>query len=161
MPSEFVIAATALLMLLGLAGSVLPVLPGPPLIVLGAFIYAWHRDFTVITWTHLAILMALAACSQVLDYTATALGAKKFGASRWGMLGACAGGVLGLAGAGIIGVIIGSFAGAVLLELIQGRHVRQSMKIGLGTLLGFLGGTIGKLLIALIMIGIFISRALQ
>jgi len=161
MPSEVVIVAAALLMLLGLAGSVLPVLPGAPLILLGALLLAWHTDFALITWTHLAILGALAACSQVLDYTATALGAKKYGASRWGMIGAFAGGLFGLAGAGFLGLVLGSFGGAMLCEAIRGRPLRQAMQIGMGTLLGLLGGTIGKLLIALLMIGICISGALQ
>ncbi|MDO9210561.1 MAG: DUF456 domain-containing protein [Deltaproteobacteria bacterium] len=150
--------ATIALMLIGLIGSVLPFIPGSPLILLGAFIYAWYTDFLVVTWGTLVILLLLTVLSQILDYLASILGAKKFGASRWGMSGAFLGGIIGLFSGGILGILIGPFIGALLLELLHGQDLPASLKIGLGTLVGFLGGAIGKIIIALTMIGIFLVK---
>jgi uncharacterized protein YqgC (DUF456 family) len=145
-------------MLIGLIGSVLPFVPGSPLILLGAFVYAWYTDFLVVTWGTLVILLLLTVLSQILDYLASILGAKKFGASRWGMSGAFLGGIIGLFSGGILGILIGPFIGALLLELLHGQDLPASLKIGLGTLVGFLGGAIGKIIIALTMIGIFLVK---
>lgn len=150
--------ATIALMLIGLIGSVLPFIPGSPLILLGAFIYAWYTDFLVVPWGTLVILLLLTVLSQILDYLASILGAKKFGASRWGMSGAFLGGIIGLFSGGILGILIGPFIGALLLELLHGQDLPASLKIGLGTLVGFLGGAIGKIIIALTMIGIFLVK---
>ncbi|MDO8955839.1 MAG: DUF456 domain-containing protein [Deltaproteobacteria bacterium] len=150
--------ATIALMLIGLIGSVLPFIPGSPLILLGAFIYAWYTDFLVVSWGTLVILLLLTVLSQILDYLASILGAKKFGASRWGMSGAFLGGIIGLFSGGILGILIGPFIGALLLELLHGQDLPASLKIGLGTLVGFLGGAIGKIIIALTMIGIFLVK---
>jgi uncharacterized protein YqgC (DUF456 family) len=156
--STIIIMATIALMLIGLIGSVLPFIPGSPLILLGAFIYAWYTDFLVVTWGTLVILLLLTVLSQILDYLASILGAKKFGASRWGMSGAFLGGIIGLFSGGILGILIGPFIGALLLELFHGQDLPASLKIGLGTLVGFLGGAIGKIIIALTMIGIFLVK---
>lgn len=150
--------ATIALMLIGLIGSALPFVPGSPLILLGAFIYAWYTDFLVVTWGTLVILLLLTVLSQILDYLASILGAKKFGASRWGMSGAFLGGIIGLFSGGILGILIGPFIGALLLEFLHGQDLPASLKIGLGTLVGFLGGAIGKIIIALTMIGIFLVK---
>ncbi len=156
--SAIIIMATMALMLIGLIGSVLPFIPGSPLILLGAFIYAWYTDFLVVTWGTLVILLLLTVLSQILDYLTSILGAKKFGASRWGMSGAFLGGIIGLFSGGILGILIGPFIGALLLELLHGQDLPASLKIGLGTLVGFLGGAIGKIIMALTMIGIFLVK---
>ena len=158
MPHELVIALTAVLMLLGLAGSLLPMLPGSPLILAGAALYAWQTHFTAVGWADLTVLAVLALAGQGLDYAASALGAKKYGGSTWGMIGACIGGTLGLITANIIGLIIGAFAGAVVLELVKGRELKASMKVGYGTLVGFLCGAVGKVMIAITMVGYFILQ---
>ncbi|MBN2108638.1 MAG: DUF456 family protein [Deltaproteobacteria bacterium] len=158
MPHELVIALTVVLMLLGLAGSFLPMLPGSPLILAGAALYAWHTGFTVVGWTDLIVLAVLALAGQGLDYAASALGAKRYGGSTWGMIGACIGGALGLITANIIGLIVGSFAGAVVCELVKGSELKASMKVGYGTLVGFLCGALGKVMIAITMVGYFILQ---
>ena len=84
--------------------------------------------------------------------------AKKYGASSWGMAGACIGGTLGLMTANIIGLIAGSFAGAVVFELLKGGELKASVKVGYGTLVGFLCGAVGKVIIAFIMVGYFILQ---
>ena len=150
-----ILVLTAVLMLTGLVGSVLPGLPGSPLIFIGAFIYAWYTGFEVISWMTLGWLFILTILSHFLDFLASAIGVKKFGGSRWGVTGALLGGVIGIFTGGLLGLILGSFLGAILLELVHGQTMEASLKIGLGSLVGFLGGTIGKVVIALLMIGIF------
>jgi uncharacterized protein YqgC (DUF456 family) len=156
--SVIIIILTAVLMIAGLLGSVLPIIPGSPLILLGAFIYAWHTSFMVVTGSNLIVLLILVIFSQALDYFATLLGAKKFGASRWGMTGAFLGGVIGLFSGGFLGIVIGPFIGALLMEFIHGQDLKASLRIGLGTFIGFLGGTLGKIIIAVIMIGFFLVK---
>lgn len=148
-------------MLAGLIGSLFPTLPGPPLILLGALLYAWHTDFIAISWIALVVLALLTLLSQALDYVASMFGARKFGASWWGMTGAFLGGILGLFLGGIPGILIGPFLGALILELLHGRGLTLSFKIGVGTLLGFLAGSIGKLVIAVTMIGIFCLQLIK
>jgi uncharacterized protein YqgC (DUF456 family) len=157
MEQSLIIVITVLLFSAGLIGSVLPMLPGSPLILLGAFIYAWYTDFTVITWGVLLVLFALTLLSQMVEYLATIIGAKKYGASRWGVAGAVAGGLIGLFAGGVLGIMIGPFLGALVCELLYGRTIGTSMKIGFGTLVGFIGGAIGKLIIALAMVGVFLG----
>jgi len=152
-----IIILTALLMFAGLIGSVLPILPGPPLIFIGALVYAWHTDFKTITWETIALLLLLTLLSLILDFFASVFGAKKYGASRWGEGGALVGSAVGI-WIGIWGAILGPFLGAVFLEGIRGRGIRQTLKIGWGTFLGFLIGMLGKIIIACAMIVIFIFK---
>lgn len=147
-------------MLVGLIGCIIPVLPGPLLVLLGAFVYAWHTDYMVVSWAVLGVLAGLTLFSQLLDYLASMIGAKKFGAGKWGMAGALVGGVAGLFSAGVLGIIIGPFIGAIVFELAGGKDFRSSLKIGLGTLVGFLGGAVGKVIIAVTMIFIFLYQVI-
>jgi uncharacterized protein YqgC (DUF456 family) len=157
MEQSVIILITVILITAGLIGSVLPMLPGSPLILLGAFMYAWYTDFTVISWGVLLVLAALTIASQVVDYLATVIGAKKYGASRWGITGAVAGGFIGFFAGGIFGIIAGPFIGALAGELLHGRTMAASAKIGFGTFVGLIGGAIGKFIIALTMAGIFLG----
>jgi uncharacterized protein YqgC (DUF456 family) len=77
------------------------------------------------------------------------------------MMGAFVGGIIGLFAGGLLGILVGPFIGAVLLEFLHGQKLNASIKVGLGTLIGFLGGTIGKMIIALTMIGIFLLRIIK
>ena len=151
-----IIILTVVLMLVGLVGAVVPVIPGPLLVLAGALLYAWHGDFLIISWGTIAVLAALTVVSQVLDYAASIIGARAFGASRWGMAGACLGALVGFLVANIPGVIAGLFLGACIFELFRGCDVRTSARVGFGTLVGFLAGTAGKRLITVVMISIFI-----
>jgi len=157
----FVILLTGILMIMGLVGAILPVLPGAPLILIGAFIYAWHTGFISVSWGTLLVLLILTVLSHALDTIFSLLGAKKYGASRWGIVGAFLGGLIGFLSAGILGIIIGPFLGALLLELIQGQGVKVSLRVGMGTLIGLLGGAIGKVIISIIMIGIFLVKIIS
>ncbi len=150
-----VIVITTACILGGIIGSVAPVIPGPVLVFAGAVLYAWHTGFTEVTWGVIVLLAVLAGVAQVLDYAASVLGAQRFGASRWGIIGACIGGIAGLVFGGFAGILLGPLIGAVLLELLSGRRLGASLKIGTGTVIGLLGGTLGRVVVAFVMAGIF------
>jgi uncharacterized protein YqgC (DUF456 family) len=153
-------ALTLLVMLIGLAGTVIPMIPGLPVMWMGALIYALLTGFERIGWTFLGIFGLLTAISTVLDYVANLYGAKKMGATGWGIAGAILGMLVGLFTAGLIGLLLGSFVGAVLGEILGGRKGSQALKAGVGTFLGFLGGTLLKFVIGCVMIGVFLFEVL-
>jgi uncharacterized protein len=156
-----IISLIIILMGIGLLGTVLPFIPGSPLIFAGAFLYAWHTDFTEISWGTLLVLLVLVVASQILEYLASLVGAKRYGAGKLGIIGAFVGGLVGLFLGGIFGVIIGPFLGAVVFEMVGGREMNDSLKIGFGTLVGFIGGAVGKFILGLIMVGIFLIQVLR
>jgi len=146
------------LMFIGLLGSVLPGLPGAPLILAGALIYGWYTGFATVTWSVLLVLLFLTLFSYLLEFFASVLGVKKMGGSGWGMAGALLGLIVGIAFGGLFGLLIGPFVGAFLFELAKKKDLQASLKSGIGTLVGFLAGTIGKLIIAVIMIAIVLFK---
>ncbi len=145
-------------MLVGLSGIVLPIIPSTPLILAGIVIYAVCDGFESISRLLLLSLGVLTIFSVVIDYFGGVIGAKKFGATKWGIIGSIFGCIGGFITGGIVGIIIGPFLGAVLLELVFGKDLRGAFKSGVGTLAGFIGGAITKLVIGVIMIGIFIWK---
>ena len=143
--------------LAGLAGSIIPGMPGPPVVFAGALVYGLLTGFAEMGWVMLLVLGLLAAVSQLLDYLASAYGAKKFGGSAWGIWGSLVGGLIGFLIFTIPGMIIGLFAGAVLMELWKGKKdTRAALKVGGGSLLGFMGGMLMKVVFSLLMIGLFL-----
>jgi uncharacterized protein YqgC (DUF456 family) len=140
----------------GLIGTILPVFPGAIIILAGALL---HRLMLgpekSIGWRTIAILVLLTAASHVLDFLSGYFGARFFGATKWGMFGAILG---ALAGAlfGVVGLFIGPVIGAVVGEFIAGKRMIDAGRAGWGSLLGNLGAMIGKLLIALVMVTIFL-----
>jgi uncharacterized protein YqgC (DUF456 family) len=143
------------LMLVGLAGTLLPVLPGIPLMMIGMLIAAWADDFTRIGWVTLLILAVLMALSFAIELAAAALGARRVGASREAIAGAALGALFGLF-MGLPGLILGPFIGAVVGELMARRNTSQAMRAGVGAWLGFVVGTIAKLAVAFTMLGVFL-----
>ncbi len=151
----FVLAA--LLILVGLAGTILPALPGLPLVFAGMLLAAWAEDFTRISVWTMAVLALLTLVSLAVDIGATAMGAKRVGASKSAMFGAALGTLLGGIFFSIPGLLLGPFVGAVGGELIQGREWRAASKVGFGTWLGLALGTALKLALAFAMLGIFVA----
>lgn len=151
----FVLAA--LLILVGLAGTILPALPGLPLVFAGMLLAAWAEDFTRISVWTMAVLALLTLVSLAVDIGATAMGAKRVGASKSAMFGAALGTLLGGIFFSIPGLLLGPFIGAVGGELIQGREWRAASKVGFGTWLGLALGTALKLALAFAMLGIFVA----
>lgn len=152
-------ALAALLVLVGVLGTILPALPGLPLVFGGMLLAAWADGFERIGVTTVAILGALTALSLLIDFWATAVGAKRVGASRMAVAGAVLGTFAGIF-FGPVGLFVGPFAGALLGELWAGRGVDRrrighATKVGFGTWLGIVFGIALKLMLAFAMIGIF------
>lgn len=145
-----------LLVVVGATGVVLPALPGAPLVFAGLFLAAWIEDFEKVGWLPLSILAVLAAAIIVVDFGASALGAQRVRASKWGIFGAFAGALVGLF-FGIPGLILGPFVGAVVGEYAARRDLRQAGKVGLGTWLGLLLGTAAKLALVFVMLAVFVA----
>lgn len=149
----WVLAAS--LVMTGVAGMALPVLPGAPLLFLGLATAAWAENFTYVGYGTLAILAALAVLTYVVDFFAGMLGARQFGASPRAMVGAGIGAVVGIF-LGIVGILIGPFIGAVIGELSARRELVAAGMVGIGTTIGLLLGVAAKIAIGLTMIGIFV-----
>ena len=143
-----------ILILIGVAGTVLPALPGLPLVFGGMLLAAWAGGFEQVGATMLVLLGLLTLLSLGIDLAATAMGAKRVGASRLALVGAVIGTFVGLF-FGPLGLLTGPFVGALAGELIHGREVRQSMRVGFGTWLGILFGTVLKIGLAFAMLGLF------
>lgn len=149
-----------LIMLVGLAGTILPMLPGLPIMWVGALVYALLSGFEKIGWGYLGVFAVLVAVVSLLDYVANLCGAKRMGASGWGLAGAFFGMLIGLFTGGLIGLLLGSFLGAILGEILGGRKGSQAFRAGVGTFLGFLGGTLVKFLVGCAMIGVFVWQVM-
>jgi uncharacterized protein YqgC (DUF456 family) len=148
-------ALAVVLVLVGIAGVILPALPGLPLVFSGMLLAAWAGDFQKISWVTLLVLGLLTLVSLAVDFFATMMGAKRVGASRKALLGAVVGTFAGLFLGGPIGLFAGPFIGALLGELWHGRELGKATKVGLGTWLGILLGTVLKLGLAFAMLGLF------
>ncbi len=152
---------TLLLMLAGLAGTVIPLIPGT-IIILGA---AALHHFAAgpahsVDWPTLVILTLLMLAAQALDLVSGSIGAKWFGATRWGALGGIAGGIAGLF-FGIPGIFIGPPAGVLIGELLGGKGILPAGRSTWGTLLGTTAGIFAKFLIGLVMIAWFLIAAIH
>ena len=146
---------SAILTFTGLAGLLLPLVPGAPLLFLGLLLGAWAEGFRYIgLWTLLA-LAGMAALTYVVEFAASILGVKKYGGSRRAMVGAAVGGIVGIF-LGIPGILLGPFVGAVIGELSLQRSLDEASRAGFGTVVGLAIGVAGKLAIGITMIGIFL-----
>jgi uncharacterized protein YqgC (DUF456 family) len=152
-PTAYLILAT-ILVLIGLAGTILPVIPGTLLVFAGLFLAAWAEDFARVGWLPLAIIGVLGALAFVADFVSSLLGAKRVGASPQALVGAALGGLIGLFFS-IPGMILGPFVGAVGGELVARGGIKHAGKVGVGTWLGLLLGAVLKVVIAFLMIGTF------
>jgi len=139
----------------GLAGLLLPLLPGAPLLFLGLLLGAWAENFHYVgIWTLLALAL-MALLTYLVEFAASALGVKKFDGSNRAMLGAVLGGIIGLF-LGIPGILLGPFVGAVIGELSLQRTLDQAGRAGFGTVVGLAIGLAGKLALGIAMIGLFL-----
>ncbi len=143
-----------MLIVIGIAGLVLPAVPGAPLLFAGLWLAARADNFNYVGWGTLVILGVLAVLTYVVDFAATALGAKRFGASKRAILGAALGGLVGLF-FGLPGVLLGPFVGAVIGELSGQRGLQAATRAGVGATLGLALGVAAKLALAFSMLGIF------
>ena len=159
MDPDVYLALAALVVVIGLAGTVLPALPGVLLVFGGLFLGAWAEDFARVGAVGLTVIGILAALAFVADFVASLLGARRVGASGRALLGASLGGLIGLF-FGIPGLLLGPFLGAVLGELWARGGLAQAGKVGIGTWVGLVAVAIAKVVIAFAMIATFLASYL-
>jgi uncharacterized protein YqgC (DUF456 family) len=147
---------SAALILVGLAGTVLPALPGTLFVLAGIVLGAWIDDFSRVGWGTVSAVGALAVLAWVLDYVAGLLGARKAGASRQALIGAALGTVAGIF-MGLVGVLFMPLVGAAVGEYLARRDHGNALKVGVATWLGIMAGLVAKVVIACMMIGLFVA----
>lgn len=145
---------SALLIVGGLAGTVLPMLPGIPMLFGGIWLAAAVDGYRHLGAGWLVVIGVLGALGVAVDFAAAAMGAKRVGASPRALWGASIGTVVGMF-LGVPGLIFGPFAGALLGELSAGTSVLRSAHVGAGTWFGLLAGALVKLVISFLMVGLF------
>lgn len=147
-------ALAAMLIVVGLVGTILPILPGVPIVFGGMLLAAWADGFAHVGTRTLVVLGLLTVFTIIVDFVAGILGAKKVGASRYAVIGAVLGTVIGIF-FGLPGILLGPFFGALIGELVAGGTLRKATGVGVGAWLGFLVGAVLKLAICFAMLGIF------
>ena len=147
-------ALVVVLITIGIAGTVLPALPGVILVFGGIVLAAWIDDFTRIPAWLLVVFGVLTAVAWAVDYFAAVAGAKRAGASKLAMLGALVGTLAGVV-TGLWGLVFMPLVGAAIGEFIAQRNLRRAGKVGLATWVALLLGTAAKVAIVFAMVGIF------
>lgn len=147
---------SAALIIIGLLGVFLPILPGIPLAYAGMVLAAWAGGFKVISVLVLILLGLLTLASVAIDFLASALGAKRAGASKLAVVGAALGSLIGMIFFNLPGLILGPFVGVMVVETAQGRSMREAGKIGFATWIGMAVGVALKVGLAFAMMGIFL-----
>ncbi len=145
----------ALLIVVGLVGTVLPALPGTLFVLAGIVLGAWIDDFVRVSVTTVVIVTVIALLAWALDYAAGLLGARRVGASREALIGAALGTVAGLL-MGLVGVLFMPLVGAAIGEYIARRDERHALRVGAATWVGIVLGLIAKVVLAFVMVGIFL-----
>jgi uncharacterized protein YqgC (DUF456 family) len=152
---EILYSLAAVLVLVGIAGTFLPVLPGVPLVFAGMALAAYVGGFEKVSRGTILVLGLLTILSVLVEFLAASLGAKRLGASREAVIGAAIGTLVGLF-MGPFGLIFGAFFGAVAGELLASRNAGQAARVGLAAWLGLILGTLFKLALCFAMVGIFV-----
>jgi len=153
----YFIVSTALI-IIGVLGIFIPGLPGTGLVFIGTLVYAWGTGFQVIGWGPLLIFLILTLIAMGVDYLAGIMTAQKFGASKQGIIGSVIGGIVGLIAFNIPGLILGQLAGVIIGELMFGRKMNESIKSGFGVFIGYLLGSIAKVVLTTLIIIIFYAK---
>ena len=151
---DWQIIVAILLVVAGIAGTILPMLPGVPLVFAGLLLAAWHDSFAQVSMITMVVIGVIALLAWVVDFAASIITAKKVGASKQALWGAGIGAVVGIFG-GIPGVIIGPAIGAIIGELIANKNSSRATTVGVAAGLGFVLALAVKIVLALIMLAIF------
>ncbi len=156
---DWQIIVAILLVVVGIAGTVLPMLPGVPLVFAGLLLVAWHGGFAQVSILTMVIVGVIAALAWVVDFFASIATAKKVGASKYALWGAGIGAIVGVAG-GIVGLIIGPAIGAVIGELYVHRNLSKeatskATTVGIAAGLGFVLALGVKIVLVLVMLTVF------
>lgn len=149
----YVLGAAALLV--GLAGVVLPALPGSALLVAGALLVAWAEGFTRVSGWTVAACAAIGALVWAVDFAAGVLGARAFGASKWAVIGSGVGLLVGLF-LGLPGIILGPAVGALAFEYARDPNFDRALRAGVGAFVGFVLGTAVKVALSFVLVGVLL-----
>ena len=144
------------LIVAGLAGTVVPAIPGLPLIAGGAFLIGWADNFEVVGWGTIGALTVLAVIGVAVDTVAQTAGAQKAGASKEGLWGSVIGTVLGVFMGGLIGILVMPLVGAFVGELWAKRDLLHAGRVGVATWTGMVIGTAVKIGLAFVMLGLLL-----
>jgi uncharacterized protein YqgC (DUF456 family) len=155
------LVAAALIMLVGLIGTVLPVIPGTLLVFVGAFLYALVEGFHIVGWPTLAVLGLLTLVATTADIWASSVGAKMGGASGWSVVLGLFGGLAGFVFLSLPGAILGALLAVVLTEIARQDDWKQALKAGSGWIIGWALSTLLQLGIGLTMVAIFVWQIIQ
>jgi uncharacterized protein len=153
---EVLYTLAVIMMLIGVAGTFLPALPGVPLTFAGMLLFAYAGNFEKIGTFTIVVLAVLTVIAVALDFIASLIGTKGAGASKWAMLGAALGTLAGLF-FGLPGLVIGPFIGAVAGELIANKDFEQATKAGLGAWIGLVLGMAAKVAVTATMFGVLVT----
>ncbi len=155
MDFNFLWVLSAVLVLMGLAGTVLPLLPGTLLVWAGLLLGAWIDDFTRVSVLAVVFITLLAALAWALDFVAGLMGAKRAGASRLALVGAAVGTIVGIF-MGLVSVLFMPLVGAAIGEYWAQKDQQRAAKVALATWVGLLVGMVAKIAISFVMVGIFL-----
>ncbi len=142
---------TISLMLFGLVGTLVPILPGTTIILAAAIIHHLTLPQRAMTWSGIIGLLVLTVISYIVEFMSGTWGARWFGATRWGAIGGVIGGIVGMF-FGIIGILVAPLAGVLIGELLGGKELVPAAKSTWGSLLGTTAGMVAKLAIGLVMV---------
>jgi uncharacterized protein len=156
---DWQIIVAVLLVVAGIAGTVLPMLPGVPLVFAGLLLVAWHSGFDQVSILTMVIIGAIAAMAWAVDFFASVVTAKKAGASKYALWGAGIGALVGMMG-GIAGLIVGPAIGAIIGELITHKNASKeattkATAVGIAAGLGFVLALAIKIVLVLAMLAVF------
>ena len=151
---DWQILVAILLVVIGIAGTILPMLPGVPLVYAGLLLAAWHDSFDKVSILTMVIIGIVALLAWVVDFVASIMTAKKVGASKYALWGAGIGALVGILG-GIPGLIIGPAIGAIIGELITHKDAAKATTVGIAAGLGFVLALAVKIVLALTMLAVF------
>ncbi|WP_411893290.1 DUF456 domain-containing protein [Winogradskyella sp. A2] len=153
----FLVFVAFLLMLLGIIGSFLPILPGPLTSWVGLLVLHFTKGVEL-SQTFLITTLCVAVFIYVLDYIIPAIGTKRFGGSRSGMIGTTLGLIVGLLSPIPFGIIIGPFIGALIGEMIHRNDLDKALKAAFGSFIGFIASSFLKFIVAIVFLGFFIVK---
>jgi uncharacterized protein len=148
-------------MAVGVIGTVLPMIPGTILILLGALIYAFADGFQIVGWPTLVVMGLLTAVATTADIWASSVGAKIGGASGWSVLLGLVGGLVGLVIFSLPGAVVGAVLGVLLTEILRVRDWRKALRAGGGWMVGWLLSAVVQLGAALVMVVVFLWQLMQ
>ena len=141
----------------GIVGVVLPVLPGSLLLVAGAVLIAWADGFVRVGWGTIILSAVIGGMIWLVDLAGAALGARVAKASKWAVVGASVGLIVGLF-LGLPGIILGPAVGAIAFEYARDPDTRRALRAGMGAFLGFLLGSVVKVALAMVVVGVIVLR---